>query len=107
MEKMTHKEIYTHIAEVMADEPMVVEFCGKMIAQLDKPRKPKTNPEAAEFAEKVWAYLDEQGEAYSNADLKAVFEVSAQKMAAALRRLVNEDRVIRVEDGKNVTFVVA
>lgn len=108
MEKMTHKDMYAHIAEVMADDAAVVEFCEKMIEQINA-RKPKVNKEAMEFAEEVYEYMVGEGTTmFRNKDVKEHFEVSAQKSAAALRRLVADGRVLRFEDaGPEVMFSVA
>ena len=96
-EKMTQKEMFALIAEAMADNAEVVEFCNHKIELLEKPRKAKVNTEAVEFAAGVATALAEADEPMTNKDLAAQFEVSSQKMAAALRRLVNEGAVERIE----------
>ena len=99
-EKMTQKEMFAHIAEALAGDAQVVEFCEKKIAQLSKPRKPRVNSEAIAFAEDVYATLKEAEVPATNMELAQSFEVSSQKMAAALRRLVEEGKVIRQEGEK-------
>lgn len=95
--KATRKELFERIINVMADDPEVVEMAEKYIAQLTKPRKKTENKEAAAFRAAVATWLSEHEGAYTNAELTEVMGVSAQKMSAALRRLVADDIVIRVE----------
>lgn len=108
--KATRKELFERIIEVMADDAEVVEMAEKYIAQLSKPRKKTENEEAAEFRATVATWLSEHEGAFTNAELTEAFGVSAQKMSAALRRLVADDVVIRIEgEGKNAkpTFTLA
>lgn len=108
--KATRKELFERIINAMADDPEVVEMAEKYIAQLSKPRKKTENKEAAEFRASVATWLDEHEGAFTNAELTEAFGVSAQKMSAALRRLVADDVVIRIEgEGKNAkpTFTIA
>lgn len=95
--KATRKELFERIIEVMADDPEVVEMAEKYIAQLTKPRKKTENKEAAAFRAAVATWLSEHEGAYTNAEMAEAMGVSAQKMSAALRRLVADDVVIRVE----------
>ena len=95
--KATRKELFERIINVMADDPEVVEMAEKYIAQLTKPRKKTENKEAAAFRAAVVTWLSEHEGAYTNAELTEAFGVSAQKMSAALRRLVADDIVIRME----------
>lgn len=109
-EKATRKELFERIVNVMADDAEVVEMAEKYIAQLSKPRKKTENKEAAAFRAAVATWLSEHEGAYTNAELAAAMGVSSQKMAAALRRLVADDAVIRIEgEGKNdkPTFTLA
>lgn len=108
--KATRKELFERIATVMADDAEVVEMVEKYIAQLTKPRKKTENKEAAAFRATVATWLSEHEGAYTNAEMTEAFGVSAQKMSAALRRLVADDVVVRIEgEGKNAkpTFTIA
>lgn len=108
--KATRKELFERIINVMADDAEVVEMAEKYIAQLTKPRKKTENKEAAEFRATVATWLSEHEGAYTNAELTEAMGVSAQKMSAALRRLVADDVVIRIEgEGKKdkPTFTIA
>ena len=108
--KATRKELFERIINVMADDAEVVEMAEKYIAQLSKPRKKTENKEAAEFRATVATWLSEHEGAYTNAELTEAMGVSAQKMSAALRRLVADDVVIRIEgEGKKdkPTFTIA
>lgn len=111
--KTTQKDLYARIATYMADDPEIVAFCEKKIAQIEKnasrPRKPKVNQEVIDFRENVYNALAEKGEPATNKELAAEFGCSAQKMSAALRYLVGEGRVIRIEGEKKsapATFTV-
>lgn len=108
--KATRKELFERIIDAMADDPEVVEMAEKYIAQLTKPRKKTENKEAAEFRASVATWLSEHEGAFTNTELTEAMGVSAQKMSAALRRLVADDVVIRIEgEGKNdkPTFTLA
>lgn len=96
-EKMTQKDLFTHIAEVMSDEPAVVELCKKYIAKLSKPRKRTENPEVVEFRNCVATWLSEHDGAYTISEIADAMDVSWQKVAAALRHLESDDVVMRVE----------
>lgn len=95
--KATRKELFERIANYMMDDAEVVAMCEKYIAALSKPRKKKENYEAIEFAAGVATWMSEHEGAFTNKELAAAFEVSPQKMSAALRRLVEEGTVVRVE----------
>lgn len=112
--KLTQKDLYARIATALADDPEIVAFCEKKIAQIERnaarPRKTKVNQEVIDFREDVFNKLVEIGEPVTNKDMAAEFGVSAQKMSAALRFLVKEGRVTRIEGEKKsapATFAVA
>lgn len=112
--KTTQKDLYARIADLLADDTEIVEFCEKKIAQLERaaarPRKAKVNQEVVDFREGVFAALVEKDAPVTNKEMAAEFGVSAQKMSAALRFLVKEGRVTRIEGEKKsapATFVVA
>lgn len=102
--KTTQKDLYARILTVMADDPEIVEFCTKKIEQLERnaarPRKTKVNQEVEDFRVKVFGALLSKPEPVTNKELAAEFGVSAQKMSAALRFLVKEGRVTRIEGEK-------
>lgn len=116
--KATRKELF-ELAKTaveggitLTDEQVeaLVEMFDKYIAQLTKPRKKTTNPETEAFRASVATWLSEHEGAYTNAELTEAMGVSAQKMSAALRYLVAQDAVIRIEgEGKNAkaTFTIA
>ena len=111
--KTTQKDLYARIATALADDPEIVAFCEKKIAQIERnaarPRKTKVNQEVIDFREDVFNKLAEIGEPVTNKDMAAEFGVSAQKMSAALRFLVKEGRVTRIEGEKKsapATFAV-
>lgn len=112
--KITQKDLYNRIAVAMADDPEIVEFCQKKIAQIERnaarPRKTKVNQEVIDFREDVFNALVAKDAPVTNKEMAAEFGVSAQKMSAALRFLVKEGRVTRIEGEKKsapATFEVA
>lgn len=102
---MTQKEMYAHIAQVMANEPEVVEFCEKKLEQLNRPRKKKVNESILAIGEHVTEHLHHADEAMTNKQLTEWYnthiadtdedKVSAQKMAAVLRHLVGTEVVTK------------
>ena len=112
--KVTQKDLYNRIKDVMADDFEVVEFCEKKIAQLEKnaarPRKTKVNQEVIDFRNNVLDALATKDSPVTNKELAAEFGVSAQKMSAALRVLVADGKVHRIEGEKKsapATFEIA
>lgn len=116
--KATRKELFElaktavegEITLTDAQAEALVEMFDKYIAQLSKPRKKTENKEAAEFRASVATWLSEHEGAFTNAELTEAMGVSAQKMSSALRYLVANDVVIRIEgEGKNTkpTFTMA
>lgn len=98
-EKITQKQIYQHIAEVMADDDMVVEFCEKKIAQIDKRKKTarKPNPEVQERRDNVQAYLEGIDGAATVKDIADALGYSSSQVSGAMRGLVNAGLVEVVE----------
>lgn len=88
-------------AEVTNEEARAV--IEKMIEKRKAPRKPRVNKAAVEFAERVYEYLTTVEDPQTNGDVAAVLSngakkdeegyVSFQKVAAAMRRLIAEERV--------------
>lgn len=112
--KTTQKDLYARMAALLEEYPDLVEFCEKKIDQLNRaaarPRKAKVNQEVVDFREGVFAALVEKDAPVTNKEMAAEFGVSAQKMSAALRFLVKEGRVTRIEGEKKsdpATFAVA
>lgn len=91
--KVTRKDLFARIAETMSEDAEVVAMCEKYIAQLSRKRPAKVKPEVEEFRGVVKGILENQEEAVTNKQMCEFYrvehgEVSAQKMAAALRWLV-------------------
>ena len=112
--KTTQKDLYARIATEMAYDEEIVAFCQKKIEQIEKnaarPRKPKVNQEVVDFREDVFNALANHAEPMTNKEMATKYGVSAQKMSAALRFLVKEGRVERIEGEKKsapATFAVA
>lgn len=106
--KFTEKDMFNYLKEEFQEtNEHVVEWCEKKLAQLEKraasPRKPQFNAEANEFALKVYDVLSAAQEPMTNKELteamtdKLGYKVTAQKTAAALKRLADH----KVVDGDN------
>lgn len=107
VKKMTQKEIYELIAENCADIDEIVEFCERKIAQLNKPKVRKANPDVVAFRDSVLVTLGEIGHPVTNKELAEELDVSSQKVSSALRYLIKEGAVMRFEEDKTVFFACA
>ena len=98
-EKITQKQIYQHIAEVMADDDMVVEFCEKKITQIDNRKKTarKPSPEVQERRDNVRDYLAGIEGAATVKDIADALGYSSSQVSGAMRGLVNAGVVEVVE----------
>lgn len=115
--KITKRDILTHIAEAMADDAVVVEFCEKEIASLDaKAVKAKERALAKRAAgDELQAVIASllTNEPQTAEQLLAQIEdesgeLTKQKIVAKMRNLVDTNQAskcdIKVEvDGKNVS----
>jgi DNA-binding transcriptional ArsR family regulator len=102
-EKMTQKQIYQHIMSVMNDDEVVVEFCEKKIAQLDKhtTSKRKVSPEVQERRDMVMAFMrNAPTESYAVKDLASALGYSSSQVSGAMRGLINAGVVEVVESEK-------
>lgn len=108
-EKATRKELFARIAEAMAEDKEVVEMCDKYIEQLSKPRKKTVNKEAEEFAAALATHMAEVAAPMTISELAEQMGVAWQKVSAALKRLIGQDAVIKIEgEGKaKATYVIA
>lgn len=112
--KTTQKDLYARIATLLADDIEIVEFCQKKIDQIERakarPRKTKVNLEVEKFRADVLEKLAEKDHPVTNKEMAAEFGCSAQKMSAALRVLVKDGKVTRIEPEKKsgaATFEIA
>ena len=96
------------IAEMANEEAR--EVLEGMVEKRKAPRKPRVNKAALEFAEYVYTCLDEAEGALTNGEIAAVLSngaqkgeegyVSFQKVAAAIRRLEGDGRIVRIKGEK-------
>lgn len=112
--KMTEKEMFTHIAEVLADEEAVVAFCEKKIAALErkaataKAKAAEKKVAGDELRDRVQALLTDEFQTIAEVTAALADEdVSANKVAYRLNALVDagiavkEDTKVAGSDGKN------
>ena len=96
MDKATRKELFERIIS-MTNDVEIVDMCEKYIAALSKPRKKTVNKEAEEFAASLATHMSEVAVPMTCGELAEQMGVSWQKVSAALRRLVADEAVIKVE----------
>lgn len=111
-EKMTQKQALAIAIEALEGTEHVeaVEVLTKMLEQKSKPREHKVKPEVAEFRMAVLEMLKGASGPMTNKEVAETMEVSPQKASAALRFLVGEGAVSRMEGEKKsepATFVAA
>jgi len=107
MEKMTKKEMFAHIAQALANEAEVVDFCAKEIKALEaraekaKERAAKKAQEADELTEAIYAVLGDEPMTLADiVDALGREDVSAAKVNPRARKLAEAGRVERVEVAK-------
>lgn len=107
-EKTTRKELFTRIAETMADDYEVVEMCNKYIVQLSS-RKKKVNKESQEFDSALATFMSEANAPMRMSELADAMNVAWQKVNASLKRLVDAEVVMGIdgEGSEKPTFVIA
>ena len=96
--------------EEVAQNPEIMEVLGKMLEQLEKPRKenPKKVAERDELTEKVLAVLASQDKPCSIKELRemenGLGEVSSQKLSPVLKRLIEAGRVEKTTEKRVSMF---
>lgn len=112
--KLTKRDYFNMIREVVADRADLVEFIDKQVAQLDKKNsnkgETKTQKENAEIKVKLVEALTEIGMAVTVTELaeKSEFagQYSNQKLSALLNQLVKDNEVVKTADKKKSLFAV-
>ena len=117
--KMTQVEAL-EIAAAALEDGEAKDILAGMIEKRKAPRKPRVNQAAIDFAETVVEFLGNAEGPVTNADISVALSngaqkgedgyVSFQKVGAALKRLVTDGRVTRIEGEKakdKATFVLA
>ena len=106
-QKTTRKDLFTRIIVAMSEDAEVVAMCEKYIEQLSKPRVVKVKPEQEAFRADVLGLLKTFEDGATNKEMCAKYAeehgetVSAQKMAAALRWLVQNGDAETMETAKS------
>ncbi len=112
---MTKREMFAHIATINAADAEIVEFCNREIELLDNRKNSKTPTKTQKANEGI---MDAIAEALKGVEggvtvteLMASNEVlkglSNQKVSALLRKMKDDDRVIRTIEGKKALFSLA
>lgn len=106
-QKTTRKDLFNRIIAAMSEDAEVVAMCEKYIEQLSKPRVVKVKPEQEAFRADVLDLLKTFEDGATNKEMCAKYAeehdeaVSAQKMAAALRWLVQNGDAETLETAKS------
>ncbi len=109
--KVTRKDLFTWMRDVLneiscndeedeAKRGQAIAMCEKYVEQLSKARKPTVNKEAEKTADEVAELIAAGGpdKAWTAKDIAAAAgEISVQKAAAALRKLVQRGTVTMLE----------
>lgn len=103
--KLTKVEMFALIAEEMADNQMVVEFCEKEIELLKK-RKKGSSVETEAFREEVLSNVQRADCPMTNKMLAKVMGVFWQKVAYVTRKL-EEFGFIKSEEGVSPKVYIA
>ena len=120
MEKMTKKEMFGRLIEIVEgasisveDTEMLKEFLNHEIELVSKKRngQTKTQKENEKLVEVVFEAIANAGHPVTVTELFKGVESdeikSAQKVAALVKKLVDAERVIRTEDKKKAYFSIA
>lgn len=108
------------IAVAALEDGEAKDVLAGMIEKRKAPRKPRVNQAAIDFAERVAEFLGTAEGPLTNGEIATALSngaekgedgyVSFQKVAAAIRRLEKDERVVRIEGEKakdKATFVLA
>lgn len=114
MEKMTRKNYFEEIKEIVinAGREDLVEFVDKQIASVSRKSsvKTKTQIENEGLVEDLYNALVEAGKAVTITELQGMNEqfgaLSNQKVSALMKKLVADERVVKVTDKKKSYFSV-
>ena len=95
----TQKEMFAYIAELLADNPEVVDFCNHKLNQLNnrKAAPRKANPEVEERREQVKNFLGENGNPMTVKDIADALGFTSPQVTGAIRGLVSAGVVEVVE----------
>lgn len=108
---MTKREYFEAIKNVegVRENPEFVAFLDKQIELVSKKRTALTATQKAnaETVEAIYEYMVEVNGPVTVADVQDKFEVSNQKAAALIKKLVDAKRVEKAKDGKKVIYTIA
>ena len=111
---MTKKEMFTTIANLLADHDEIVEFCNHEVELLSRKRSDNTKKKAESDAraQQLYNALAEMDKPVSIAELKEMTsdeEVAGwtSQRISALFRSLGEDKVVKTFDKKVAKFSIA
>ena len=112
--KLTKRDYFRMIREVVADREDLVEFIDKQVALLDKKSgnkgETKTQKENADIKTKLIEALVEIATPVTVTELadknEFASQYSNQKLSALLNQLVKEDKIVKTTDKKKSLFAV-
>ena len=117
--KMTKREMYELIKELLVDKQEIVDFCDHEIELLDKKKsngKAKVNESVNATLDLVYTALKSVGEKVTATELITKYDLSAlanelnvvttQKISAYLNKLVDAGKVKKVTEKKKTYFYI-
>ena len=117
--KMTKREMYELIKELLVDKQEIVDFCDHEIELLDKKKsngKAKVNESVNATLDLVYTALESVGEKVTATELITKYDLSAlanelnvvttQKISAYLNKLVDAGKVKKVTEKKKTYFYI-
>ena len=111
--KITKKEMFTMIREVVADNADMVAFIDhelELLAKKSGSKKPTATQIANEgLKDTILTVLSDEGKTVSEiiASDDALTGLSNQKVSALLKQLVNDGKAVKDADGKKSVFKIA
>lgn len=109
--KMTKKGYFEILRELVLDRPELVSFIDREIELLSK-KNSKTSPSKNQIENeaikvKILDALEEFGKGVTVSELMVKVPYSNQRLSALLKQLVEDNKVVRVEDKRKAYFTLA
>lgn len=109
--KMTKKGYFEILRELVLDKPELVDFIDHEIELLSK-KNSKTSPSKNQIENEaikvdILNALKEFGKGVTVSELMVKVPYSNQRLSALLKQLVEDNKVVRVEDKRKAYFTLA
>ena len=109
--KMTKKGYFEILRELVLDRPELVDFIDHEIELLSK-KNSKTSPSKNQLENEaikvdILNALEDFGKGVTVSELMVKVPYSNQRLSALLKQLVEDSKVVRVEDKRKAYFTLA